>query len=69
MTSVFEADELQPIIAGIDLKIHAEDLEGLRISYRWFAYVRIKSGDKINADLLGVDRPNDIKRIYAELIT
>ena len=68
MPSVFEADELQPIIAGTDFKTHAEDVEGLRISYRWLAYVRMKSGDKINADLLGVDRPNDIERIYAESI-
>ena len=66
MMSLNEADELQPVIAGTDLQIRADDLEGLRISYRWLAYTRIKAGDTVSNDLPGVDRPDDVKKIYAE---
>ena len=66
MMSLNEADELQPVIAGTDLQIRAEDLEGLRISYRWLAYTRMKAGDTVSNDLPGVDRPDDVRKIYAE---
>ena len=66
MMSVNEADELQPVIAGTDLQIRPEDVQGLRISYRWLAYTRIQAGDTISNNLPGVDRPDDVKRIYAE---
>ena len=66
MMSVNEADELQPVIAGTDLQIRAEDAAGLRISYRWLAYVRMKAGETISNDLPGVDRPDDVKKIYTE---
>ena len=69
MISINEADELHPVIAGTDLKIKPKEIEGLRISYRWLAYTRIKSGNKISNDLLGVDRPNDIAKIYEESIS
>ena len=69
MTSLNEADELQPAIAGTDLKINPAEIEGLRISYRWLAYTRLKAGDKISNDLLGVDRPLEVQKIYAEAMT
>ena len=65
MLSVNEADELQPVIAGTDLQIRPEDAAGLRISYRWLAYTRMKAGDAISNDLPGVDRPDDVRKIYA----
>ena len=66
MISINEADELQSAIAGTDLKINPEDVKNLRISYRWLAYTRINAGDKISDDLLGVDRPDDVKKVYDE---
>ncbi len=64
MTSVFEKDTLEPVIAGNDLHINSQDLEGLRPSYRWLAYTRIKAGGEVNPDMLGTDRPEDIAKIY-----
>ena len=69
MTSINEADELQPAISGTDLKINPEDVKNLRTSYRWLAYTRINAGDTISDDLLGVDRPDDVKKIYDEAET
>ena len=69
MTSINEADELQPAIVGTDLKINPEDVKNLRISYRWLAYTRMNAGDKISDDLLGVDRPDDVKKVYDEAET
>ena len=64
MTSVFEMDKLAPVIPGTDLHIDPEDLKGLRRSYMWLSYVRIKSGGTISNDLIGIDRPEDIQKIY-----
>lgn len=66
MTSINEADELQPAIPGTDLKINPDDVKNLRISYRWLAYTRINAGDNISQDLLGVDKPDDVQKIYDE---
>ena len=66
MISINEADELQPLIPGTDLKINPQDIKNLRTSYRWLAYVRKNSGGKIGDNLLGIDRPEEIKKIYDE---
>ena len=69
MTSINEADELQPAVPGTDLKINPDDVKNLRISYRWLAYTRINAGDKIADDLIGVDKPDDVKKIYEDAET
>ena len=66
LTTINEEDTLEPAISGTDLHINSEDLKGLRRSYRFLAYVRIKSGGTISNDLLGIDRPEDVAKIYAE---
>lgn len=66
MTSIDEADELAPVIPGQDLKINPDDVKGLRVSYRWLAYTRILAGGTIADDLLGTDRPDDVKKVYDE---
>ena len=66
MTSINEADELNPMIPGTDLKIDPRDVENLRSSYRWLAYARKNAGGNISGDLLGIDRPEDIQKIYDE---
>lgn len=65
MTSINEADELQPSVPGEDLGIDPNDVKGLRKSYRWLAYARTLAGGTISQDLLGSDRPDDVKKVYA----
>lgn len=66
LTTVNEDDTLEPAIPGTDLHIDAAELKNLRHSYRFLSYVRIKAGGQISNDLLGIDRPEDISRIYDE---
>lgn len=64
MTSINEADELQPSIPGEDLGIDPDEVKLFRKSYRWLAYARLQAGGSISQDLLGTDRPDDVKRVY-----
>lgn len=64
MTSVNEADELQPSIPGEDLGISPGEVKDFRKSYRWLAYARLQAGGTISQDLLGTDRPDDVRRVY-----
>ena len=64
MTSVFEKDTLEPVIAGTDLHINPQDLEGLRPSYQWLAYTRGQAGGNVSHTMLGTDRPEDMAKIY-----
>lgn len=64
MTSINEADELQPSIPGEDLGIDPAEVKHFRKSYRWLAYARLQAGGSISQDLLGTDRPDDVKRVY-----
>ncbi len=67
LTTINEDDTLEPAITGTDLHIKSEDLKGLRHSYKYLAYVRIKAGGTISNDLLGIDCPEDVVKIYAEV--
>lgn len=64
MTSLFEKDKLEPVIAGTDLHIDKKDLEGLRPSYKWLAYIRSRAGGQVSGDMPGTDRPEDAQKIY-----
>lgn len=64
MTSINEADELQPSIPGQDLGINPDEVKDFRKSYRWLAYARIQAGGTISQDLLGTDRPEEVKKVY-----
>ena len=64
MTSVFEMDQLAPVVPGTDLHIDPEDLKGLRRSYRWLSYVRKQAGGTVSDDLPGIDRPEKLQKIY-----
>ena len=67
LTTINEDDTLAPAIPGTDLHINPEDLKGLRHSYRFLAYVRIKAGGKVRDDELGIDRPEAVGKVYQEL--
>lgn len=64
LTSIFESDKLEPVVPGTDLHIDPKDVEGLRPSYRWLAYVRKQAGGQVSNDMTGTDRPEEISRIY-----
>lgn len=64
MTSINEADELQPSIPGEDLGIDPAEVKDFRKSYRWLAYARIQAGGTISQELLGTDRPEEVKKVY-----
>lgn len=61
--SIYESDMLVPEIPGTDLKLDKEELSKLRHSYRYLAYV----DDNVNPELPGIDRPDVVKSIYADL--
>ena len=69
MISINEADELQPLIPGTNLKINPEEVKKFRSSYRWLAYVRKNNGGEISENLLGVDRAEEVQKIYDEILT
>lgn len=64
MTSINESDDLKPAIPGVDLHIDPADLAGLRPSYRFLAYTRIKAGGHIGNDGIGTDRPETVQPVY-----
>ena len=64
MTSIFEMDKLAPVVPGTDLHINPEDLKGLRRSYLWMSYVRKQAGGTVSNDLTGIDRPEELQKIY-----
>ena len=66
MTSINECDELSPAIPGQKLKVKPKDIKGLRTSYRWLAYTRLKAGGTVNDDELGTDRPEELNRFYEQ---
>ncbi len=66
MTSVFESDKLTPVVPGTDLHINPQEVKGFRPSYRWISYTRTKAGGKVSPDLLGIDRPDDMEKLYAQ---
>lgn len=53
-------------VPGTDLHISPAELQGLRHSYRYLAYTRIQAGGQVSPDLLGIDHPDDVKKIYQE---
>ena len=66
MTSVNEYDELAPAVPGQKLKIKPKEVAGLRPSYRWLAYTRLKAGGTINDNELGTDRPDELNAFYQQ---
>ena len=66
LTTINEDDTLAPAVPGTDLHINPEDLKGLRHSYRFLAYARIKAGGKVRDDELGIDRPEAVEKVYQE---
>ncbi|MBQ8091891.1 MAG: nuclear transport factor 2 family protein [Pyramidobacter sp.] len=64
LSTLGEADQLQPVIPGTDLHIDPAEVKRLRVSHRWLAYVRKRSGIDFSDDMPGTDRPEDVARLY-----
>ncbi len=67
LITINEDDTLAPAIPGTDLHINPEDLKGLRHSYRFLAYARIKAGGKVRDDELGIDQPEAVEKVYQKV--
>lgn len=67
MSAINEGDTLQPAVPGTDLGVDPAALSGLRHSYRFLAYTRSLDGVAVSQDLLGVDRPDEVKAVYASV--
>lgn len=61
--SIYESDTLRPEIPGTDLHLDPAELAKLRHAYRYLAYV----DDDVSPDLPGIDRPDEVKKLYEEL--
>lgn len=61
--SIYESDALRPEIPGTDLHLDAAALSTLRHAYRYLAYV----DDNVSPDLPGIDRPETVKAMYAQM--
>lgn len=57
---LFEWDELRPVIAGQVPELDHELLASIRPSYRYLGYCRAIRGVKVNLDLLGDDRRDEL---------
>lgn len=61
--SIYESDMLVPEIPGTDLKLDKEELSKIRHPLRYMTYV----DGNVSPDLPGIDRPDEVKALYAAL--
>lgn len=61
---LFEWDELRPAIAGQVPELDHELLASMRPSYRFLGYARTLRGGKVNPDLLGDDRRDELAAFH-----
>lgn len=66
LTTINEGDTIEPAIPGTNLGIEARDVEGFRLSYRYLAYMHSLSGSPLSRELFGIDRPEEVDKLYAE---
>ena len=60
-------DELTPAVPGTTLNVPPDELTGLRKPYRLLAWLQIKLGYRPSMELPGVDRPDRVEALEAEL--
>lgn len=56
----FERDELRPVVAGETPNLDPQILSAMRPSYRFLGYMQTTRGVKVNPNLLGDDRPDEL---------
>lgn len=62
---LFERDIMRTVNAAETLPVDWSVLATLRPSYRFLAYMQLSRGVKVNPDLLGDDRPQELNAFYA----
>ena len=65
--SIYEQDNIVPILPNNTLNIDSKDLEKYRPSYACIAYNMEKMGNKINDNLVGIDKPEMVQKLYNDL--
>lgn len=66
MDCVYESDRLAPVIPGEAFQVPAEELAGLRPSYRMLAWSFRRRGIAVRDDLLGDDEPEAVEALQRE---
>ncbi len=66
MLSINESDNLHPVIPGTEFKVDPAQLKDFRPSYQFLSYVRTQAGGSISNELLGIDRPRDVQKVYQD---
>jgi len=64
---LYMRDELTAVIPGQSLVIDPTALAGFRASYRMLSYVLTQQGYRVNHELPGEDRPEQMAALYREL--
>ena len=64
--SIYQKDSIAPVNPGAVVPIDWDDVQGLRSSYRIWAWAMLKRGYEVPDDLLGDDRPDLVQAYYAE---
>ncbi len=64
---VYMRDELTAAIPGQSIVIDPAALAGFRTSYRMLSYVLTLQGYRVNNELPGEDRPEQMAALYREL--
>ncbi len=62
---LFERDVMKPVDASQTLPIDRDLLASMRQSYKFLAYVQQTRGVTVNHDLLGDDRPEQLRAFHA----
>jgi hypothetical protein len=62
---LFERDIMRTVNPADTLPIDWSVLETMRPSYRFLAYMQVSRGVKVNHDLLGDDRPDELAAFHA----
>jgi hypothetical protein len=62
---LFERDIMRTVNPADTLPIDWSVLETMRPSYRFLAYMQVSRGVKVNHDLLGDDRPDDLAAFHS----
>lgn len=62
---LFERDAMAPVLPSDPVRVDREVLEAMRASYKFLSYIQLSRGIKVNQELLGDDRPDELASFHA----
>ncbi|WP_185202875.1 nuclear transport factor 2 family protein [Glaciihabitans sp. INWT7] len=65
--AIYEYSSVSPVVPGVSISIPAEELAGFRSSYAIFAWYMTNQGLAADQNQLGIDRPEELDKFYADL--